>query len=222
MAPVREVIDLTHGVEEGMARFDAHWHPDVEVERLGSIPKEGRESRAVRLGTHTGTHVDAPLHFLEEGGTVDRIPLEVLVGEVRLVDMTHLGEDGVVTAQALADVPLDERVVFHFGWSRHFGDPDRFYHGYPHFTAEAADDLVGAGVRLVGYDTPSPDDSRGPLDGSDEDSPIHKRLLGAGVVLVEYLANLDAVPDLDGWSIAALPLKVVGGDGAPARVCLFR
>lgn len=222
MASNREVIDLTHGVEEGMIKFDANWHPEVEVEKLGTISTVGRESRAIQVGTHTGTHVDAPLHFVEGGGTVDDIPLDVLVGDVKLVDMTNLGEGSAVTAEVLADVELNERVVFHFDWARHFGNAERFYHGYPHFTVEAADALIAAGVRLVGYDTPSPDDSRGPIDGSKEDSPIHKQFLGSGVVLVEYLANLDAVPDPVGWTLCAMPLKILGADGAPARVCLLR
>lgn len=219
---IREVIDLTHPVREGMPAFDAPWHPRVRVRQLGRIPDVGRESRDVRLGTHTGTHVDAPLHFLADGASIDQVPLDRLVGEVTLVDLAHLGAGDSVTPKVLEDVELSERVVIDFGWARHFGDARRYYADYPHFTADAADALLEAGVRMLGYDTCSPDDPSGPMDGGPDDSPIHKRLLGGGVALVEYLANLDRVPDPEGWHICALPLKVEGGDGAPARVCLFR
>lgn len=218
----RRVVDLTHPIEEGMPTFHAHWHPDVEVERLGTIPDVGRESRRLGLGSHTGTHIDAPLHFIEEGTPIDEVPLDALVGPVRIVDLTHLGPGEAVTADMVDAFDPAERTILRYGWEDRWSDPDDFYSGYPHLTVEGARRLVEAGVRLLGYDTPSPDDSRGPLDGSGEDSPVHKLLLGSGVVLVEYLAHLAAIEPLDGWSICALPLKVRGSDGAPARVVLFR
>ena len=93
--------------------------------------------------------------------------------------------------------------------------------GNPFFTKEAAEFLVSSNVELIAYDSPSPDDSRTKL-GSDEDSLIHKIFLTNDIILVEYLANLDQVKDLQGWNISVNPLKIKSADGSPARVFLFK
>ena len=92
-----KIIDLTYPIEEGMLKFNAHWHPSVSIEQLGRIDVEGRESRKVVLGTHTGTHVDAPLHFIENGKSIDQIPLEKLIGEITILDFSHLDENSAIT-----------------------------------------------------------------------------------------------------------------------------
>jgi len=217
-----EVIDLTRCIEEGMTTFHTYWHPDVSIERIGTIPEEGRETREVSFGTHTGTHVDAPLHFIEGGNSVDELPLDALMGSVQIVDFTHLGENEPVTTEMLRDVQLADRLLFRFGWEDRWGDPDTFYYDYPYFTVDAAEYLVEEGVKLLGFDTPSPDTSSGSLDGGEEDSPVHKVLLEDDVVLLEYLKNLDKVGGSSDWNISVLPLKIRNADGAPARVVVWR
>jgi kynurenine formamidase len=105
-------------------------------------------------------------------------------------------------------------VVLRFGWDRHWGTR-RYYQDHPYLTKPAAQWLVERGVRLLGMDTPMPDDSRNGSSAA-EDSPIHKILLGSGVILVEYLTNLAAIRS-DEIELIVLPLKVQGGDGAPVR-----
>lgn len=221
----KKVIDLTYPVEEGMITFAAYWHPLTSIQQLGRLSQEGRESRKIELGTHTGTHIDAPLHFIKGGSTIDRIAPDILIGEVSITDFSHLRENEQVTEEMLRKVKITPRMIFRFGWGKHWGT-QKFYHDYPHFTSEAARYLVKKGVKLIGNDIPSPDDSRIILDeqtrGTGADSPIHKIFLRSGIVLVEYLANLDQIHELTGWKIAALPLKIKGGDGAPARVFLFK
>lgn len=217
-----EVVDLTRCIDEGMMTFHTYWHSDVSIERLGTIPKEGRETREVTFGTHTGTHVDAPLHFIDGGAAVEDLPLDALFGPVQFVDFTHLEENDRVTPEILDDIRIRPRMIFQFGWENRWGDPDDFYYNYPYFTVGAAEQLVKEGVQLMGFDTPSPDASSGPLDGSNEDSPVHKVLLDAEVVLLEYLRNLDAVDWSHDWSLSALPVKIRGADGAPARVVVWR
>jgi len=219
---MREFIDLTHPIEPGMLTFGTHWHPPVSVERLGRLDVEGRETRRITLGSHTGTHVDAPLHFIAGGSSVDEVPLGTLIGEVAILDFSRLRPNESVSRAMLENAPLERRVLFRFGWGRHWGDRARYFRDWPFLQPEAAQYLVEQGVRLVGLDTCSPDDSRQPLDGGPGDSPVHKILLGNGVTLVEYLANLHLVEDLGGWTLIALPLRVRGSDGAPARVCLVR
>ena len=82
------------------------------------------------------------------------------------------------------------------------------------------------GVKIIGMDSPSPDNSRISLDnetrGTEADSPIHKILLGNNIIMVEYLANLDKLPDTKGWNWTVMPMKIGGCDGAPVRACLHR
>jgi arylformamidase len=85
----------------------------------------------------------------------------------------------------------------------------------------AAKYLVDEGIEMLGFDIPSPDSSSRPLNGGDEDSPVHKVFLKSDVILVEYLKNLDKIDDGKDWKIAALPIKIRGADGAPARVVVW-
>ena len=220
-----EVLDLSHIIEEGMLKFDAAWHPDVCIEQMGTLEKVGRNTRKLALGSHTGTHMDAPLHFVCNGKSVDEIPLKTLVGKVSILDFTDLGENEPLTKERLEKEKFGPRVICKFGWGKMWGTK-KFYKGYPFFSEEAAKYMLRKNVILVGMDTPSPDDSRIDLSGGKrgtcEDSPIHKIFLQHCVVLVEYIANLDKVHDYKGWNLSVMPLKIKGSDGSPARVCIFR
>ncbi len=220
-----EIIDLTYDIEEGMTTFNAYWHPAVHIDQLGKHNSEGRESRKLTLGTHCGTHVDAPSHFVQNGRTIDQIPLSKLIGKITILDFSHLGKNGVVTKEMLEKMNLTKRIMFKFGWGRNW-KTDHFYRDYPFLSLPAAEYLVQKGVQLIATDTPSLDDSRiklqGKMLGSEEDSPVHKVILRNNLVLVEYIAHLDQVQDLAGWNIIVMPIRVKDGDGAPARVCICK
>lgn len=221
----KKIVDLTHEIHEGMLTFNASWHTKVSIKILGRHEKEGRVTREMTLGTHAGTHTDAPLHFIVEGKSIDEIPLEKLVGQVTIVDFSDLSKDAEVTEKMLEKTAIGKKMLFKFGWGKHW-NTDKFYHSYPFFSKEAAEFLVEKGVEMIALDTPSPDDSRiklsGDILGSDRDSPIHKIFLQAGVVLVEYVANLEKLEDCENWNIVVAPLKIKGADGSPARVFLFK
>jgi kynurenine formamidase len=212
-----KIIDLSLSIEEGMMTFPTHWHPVVEITILGRHGIEGRETRKVVLGTHIGTHADAPRHFIPSGGTIDDIPLDILIGPATVADFTGCRPLQVIDIadlrQKLGD-KAPQRLILRTGWSEYFGDM-KFYNEYPFLSEDAAQWLVEKGVRLIAMDTPSPDNpvhSR----GATKDSPNHKVLLGAGVVLVEYLANLKALTASE-VELIVMPLKLKGCDGAPAR-----
>ena len=212
-----KIIDLSLAIEEGMMTFPTHWHPVVEVTILGRHGIEGRETRKVVLGTHIGTHADAPRHFIPNGGTIDDVPLDVLVGPATVADFTGCRpsqEIDVADLKKRLDDKIPKRLILRTGWSDYFGNM-KFYNEYPFLSENAAQWLVDNGVRLIAMDTPSPDNpvhSR----GTAKDSPNHKVLLGAGVVLVEYLTNLKALTALE-VELVVMPLKLKGCDGAPAR-----
>lgn len=210
------IVDLTFPIHEGMLTFPAPHHPFVEITQLARHGVENRETRKVVLGTHTGTHCDAPLHFIPGGSTVDQIPPEVLVGPAAVCDFSSRdgGPIDVADLEAALDGRRADRIVMRFGWSRRYGKIE-YYSGHPYLTTAAAEWLVRRGVKLLGMDAPQLDN---PLHGRAAvvDSPIHKILLGAEVVLVEYLCNLELLTSPEVQLIVA-PLKILGADGAPAR-----
>jgi arylformamidase len=212
-----KIIDLSLPIEEGMMTFPTHWHPVVEITILGRHGIEGRETRKVVLGTHIGTHADAPRHFIPDGGTIDEIPLDVLVGPATVADFTEcrpLQEIDVADLKTRLGDKIPQRLILRTGWSQYFGDM-KFYNEYPFLSENAAQWLVDNRVRLIAMDTPSPDNPAHSR-GTEKDSPNHKILLGAGVVLVEYLTNLKALTALE-VELIVMPLKLKGCDGAPAR-----
>jgi arylformamidase len=211
------IIDLTMPIEEGMQTFPTHWHPFVEITQLGRHGLENRETRKLALGTHTGTHIDAPRHFIPGGITVDQIQLEQLVGPASVLDLTAFGAGEEVGLDDLARIlgkrPAT-RVLMRFDWDRTLGTMD-YYNDSPFLSEMAAQWLVDNGCRLLGMDTAMPDNPKNGRD-SPKDSPNHKILLGNGVILLEYLVNLGAL-DQPVVELVVAPLKIRDGDGAPER-----
>ncbi|MBN1902441.1 cyclase family protein [Candidatus Sumerlaeota bacterium] len=216
---MKKIIDLSHVIEEGMLTFIAPWHPMVEISIMGRHGLEGRETRKIVFGTHTGTHIDAPAHFVPGGSTIDETSLDALVGKAFLVRFPQCLPKRKINIRdvkkQLPDLSKVKRVIFRFDWSRFWGQ-EQFYKDWPFFSLELASWLIEGGVTLVGMDTPSPDN---PMDdrASGNDSPLHKLFLKNGVTLVEYLARLDEVKT-DSFDLVALPLKIKQGDGSPSRV----
>jgi len=212
-----KIVDLSLSLHEGMMTFPTHWHPVVEISILGRHGIEGRETRKMVLGTHTGTHTDAPLHFIPNGKGIDEVPLETLIGEATVVNFAPARANQEIDLSALTEKlgpKVPARIILRTDWSDHFGQMT-YYNNYPFFSQEAARWLVDGGCRLIAMDTPSPDNPAHSR-GSGNDSPNHKVLLGAEVVLVEYLTNLRALskPVVE---LFVLPLKVKGADGSPTR-----
>ena len=166
------------------------------------------------MSLHAGTHVDAPLHFLADGESVERLPLEVLIGRAWVAAMPTLEAMG---SDDLAQVGIPEgaeRVLLRTNNSLLWAEgATTFHEQFAHLTENGAEWLVERGVRLVGVDYLS---VQGFHDG---DSDTHRILLRAGVVIVE---GLNLVEVGEGWyDLYCLPLKVVGADGAPARAVLI-
>lgn len=213
-------LDLSYPIREGMAVFPSHWHPAVQVTRLASHKVERRESRRLVLGTHTGTHVDAPRHFVEGGRSIDRFPPGLMLGRAGLLDLMpgRPGKEYSVAEvrKALQGRRVEPRLLVRFGWSRRYAKPD-YFPAAPYLSLEACRWLAARGVRLLGLDTPSVDSHehgwRSPCDAQN-----HRCLLGRGVFLVEALRNLDRLP-AGRLHWAVFPLNIEGADGSPAR-CL--
>jgi arylformamidase len=156
----------------------------------------------MELGVHTGTHVDAPLHFFDGAPAVEALDLDVLVGPAQVVEVAGTGD---IEADAVPEGT--ERVLFKTRNSAAWAE-EGFYEDYAAISPEAASRLVAAGVRLVGVDYLSV--------GSVE---THETLLRAGVIAVEGLDLRGIEPGA--YTLVCLPLKLVGSDGAPARAILI-
>jgi arylformamidase len=212
--PSEQYVDLTQPLDDRVPHGGkipgATFEPALELER------DGLRCVRMSLPTHFGTHLDAPSHFLSEGGTVDQVPLETLIGPARCLTVAGRGGEpfGVADLPAHADlVAPGDALLLRTGWDEKFHHDDYFLH--PYLAPDLVDWVLERGVRLVGVDALSPD-LPGPLRDESFDYPTHHRLLGAGVLIAENL-DLRAVSDRAcTLIIGALP--VVGADGAPARV----
>ena len=203
-------IDLTHPLYSDMPV----WPGDktVQVVDVMTVPDDGCSAQRVDMGNHVGTHVDAPSHFMSEGQTVEELSLQAFMGSARLLSLPK-GQGEYITrgeleaAQGLRG-PV-KRIILRTGWDERFPGPG-FFTGFPVLTSEAAEYLAGLDLLLLGMDTPSPS----PID--DPGQRIHKTLLGAGVVLVESMANLHRLPagEID---VCVLPLPLCRASGAPCR-----
>ena len=158
------IVDLTHPIHEGMLTYPVPWHPVVEITQLASHGVENRETRKVLIGTHTGTHIDAPRHFIPNGVTLDEIPIDVLVGSARIINFSGTRprqQIGVKDFAAQIGNARPMRLIMRFDWSDHWGTMS-FYHDQPYISEEAAQWLVDRGVKLLGMDTPQADSPEQP------------------------------------------------------------
>lgn len=213
-----KIIDLTLMVEDGMYMPRAYWHPEVKFTVLGTHGKEGRMSRKIELGTHTGTHVDAPLHFLPQGETIENAPLETLIGDAQLIDISFVGPRHAITPADLEKGTKSgircPRVAVRTGWVERAWGTDVFGKDKPYFTKEAIQWLLDHNVSLLMIDTGDPDSDDDFIVG--KPAPIHVMLFTKGMTLIENMGNLDKLPEF--FKVIALPLKLKGCDAAPGRV----
>lgn len=208
-------VDLTRPLDTESERSRSL--PAPTIEPLRDVGADEVNVAWLSMPTHCGTHVDAPLHVLADGDPIDEVPLSRLTGEgvVLTVDCDEARPVGPADLQGPTPRPGD-CVLCWFGWDVHAGT-DR-YHRYPWFSPDLTDWLLDREVGLVGTDTLSPDQPRELRAATVEDPyPAHRALLGAGVPIVENLADLSTLAG-QRVEVVCAPLPVRGGDGAPARV----
>jgi arylformamidase len=199
-----EIIDVSVAIRPGMVTYPGD--PTVTLERVASL-SNGDVVNLSRLdfGVHSGTHVDAPVHFIDGASAAESLPLDVLVGPARVLDLTAAEQlDGA----AFGGVELADRVLLKTRNSQ-LWERETFSDEFLALTEGGASALIAAGVGLVGIDY---------LSIGDE--AAHRALLAAGVVPIEGL-DLRKVDPGD-YELICAPLKLVGSDGAPARVLLRR
>ncbi len=209
-----EIFDISLTISKNLPTWPGD--PAVIVERVQKL-EEGANANVsqIKMGVHTGTHVDAPLHFLPGGSTVDQMPLDILVGPVEVVQLPDSVQ--VIDRSALEQAGIPdgaERILFKTRNSAYWADGvTAFQTDFVGIDASGSEFLVERGVRLVGIDYLS-------ISPYHRSKPTHEILLGAGMVIIEGI-------DLSGvsagrYTLFCLPLKLGGAEGAPARAILTR
>jgi len=212
------LLDLSQPFRDGI--FSQTLFPPVRVGRCIRLEDRGVNVTCTSSAVHAGTHLDAPCHFIPGGRSIDQLDLAEVSGPAVCWEVDRMGGEEITVADLEAQSPASEPgdlVFIRTGWDRHFhGDPRR-YHVHPYLSMEAAGWLVERGVRLLAMDVATPDMPEAVRPGTGFDWPVHHLLLGAGVLVAEHLNRLDQVVGRR-FRAFALPIPIVGSDGAPARI----
>lgn len=202
------VIDLSHIIVTGMDQYPGDDQPLRLVRRSDHGPA-GHRSSALEIGCHVGTHIDAPLHFRAGEPDLAALPLDAFWGRAVVLDAPAGDPPGAVSSDLLAGVDLTsvDFLLLRTGWERHWGTP-RYYREWPYLAADLAAALARAGLKGVGLDSPS-------LDAFGTQAS-HDLCAAAGMVNIENLANLAALPD-ESFTLFVLPLKLAGCEASPIR-----
>jgi kynurenine formamidase/threonine dehydrogenase-like Zn-dependent dehydrogenase len=204
-------IDLTVGIRHEMVHYPGD--PGVELKQTKHLDRGDPATVShLSLGVHSGTHVDAPVHFIGGAPGVDKFSIDAMIGPARVIEILNTE---VCTAQDLAayDIRPGERILLRTSNSDRCWNADTFVEDYAHLDTSAARMLAEQKVRMVGIDYLS-------IGRGDAGPEVHRILLGAGIVILEGL-DLSRV-DAGLYEVVCLPLKILGGDGAPARVAVRR
>ncbi|MDB5183152.1 MAG: hypothetical protein JWO47_936 [Candidatus Saccharibacteria bacterium] len=176
--------------------------PKTAIKPAGVLAKDGWCDHYVSVGTHVGTHIDAPMHMIESGKSLDKFELDRFAGSAQCIDVSD-GFDAVKTA----GIQEGGIVLFCTKMSDKYFDK-AYYENYPVMSEEVANYLVTKKLKMVGLDACSVDNK--------DDFPIHKILLGNDILIIENLTNMIQLIGKE-FKLYALPIKL-GLDGAPARV----
>ncbi len=205
------VVDLSHPLNDATPIYPGD--PAPHIFTATTVAGEGYNLSHVHIGTQTGTHIDAPFHFRDDGATIDRMALDMTVGPAVVVAVPDKQPGETIT---LADLEAHRAslrpgiiALFCTGWYSHAGTETFFRH--PYLEASAGHALLDAGVTTIAIDTLNADFTGG------EEFPIHEMFAAAGGLIAENLAGTAALTAGVEPLLLLLPLNIVGCDGAPVR-----
>ncbi len=214
MTAAVRVHDLTATLSTHMATWPTSPLPVFEPVALN--PRDGYAMERIACLTHTGTHMDAPFHFLEDGLPVDRIPADRLVGRAVVLDLRNDLAGTVIGAEVIQrhwpSALHPEIALLETGWSHLRAPTRRYLYEFPGISPEAARWLADQGVHGVGTDTLGID----PFANARFEA--HKALLEKGIWILEALDHLDRLAEGKSYTLVAAPLKILNASGAMARV----
>ena len=201
------IVDLSLTMRVGMRGIAWDTHTTLD--------QDGWNSRTLHLYSHATTHMDAPRHFFEHGLTIDYQDLNKCIGPAFVVDLHEVAPRQLIEVADLGPIAEKigpgDRLLFKSGWSKRVGEPT-YREELPRISLALAEFLAAKLVALIGVEPPSV----AAVDDLEEVAAVHRTLLGAGIVIVEGLCNLDQLTQ-EQVTFIALPLKVEDGDGTPVR-----
>lgn len=206
-------VDLTVEISSGLPSFPGSPRPRFIL--WNTKKSDGYNLELVFLSTHTGTHLDAPYHFIEKGLKINKIPLNRLIIDALLcktrkrIDEAIDKNDIVDFEKKHGNIPSGSAIIFHTRWSRNFMKQNYFTRN-PGLSSSAANYLVKKRVSLVGIDSPSID------LGIDSEFSAHHILLSKGILILENLCSLEKIKKTQ-FKLIVLPLKLKGATGSPVR-----
>jgi len=196
---------LSHTIVDNMPVFPGD--PQLSLKQIASVSKEGFTDHQLSTGMHVGTHMDAPLHMIEDGTYMSDMPVSHFAGPGVLLDVRGKKE---IDQTVLAGISLARGaiVLLCTGMSSVYGT-EQYTKDYPKITESFATAMVEAGVKIIGMDMLNPD--------TEESFPVHKILLSQDVLIIENLTNVEALIGQKEFEVFAFPLKL-HSDAAPVRV----
>ena len=199
-----KIHDLTRTISQDMQVYEGD--PQPKFDPHATIKDDKVNVTRVTLGSHTGTHVDAPWHFLQEGTSIDMEPLDKFIGEAAIIDASG---KNIITAEEFSgyDIRSNDIVLI-------YTDTGDRRTNFAYLDVSAAEWIVENGVKCVGIDTASVEKY------GRKDAPVHKMLLASNIGIIENLANLEQFAGSRMFFVC-LPLPLKGIDGSPARAVLF-
>ena len=210
MRKIKKIVDLSHDLTANTPVYPGDPVPSFSV--ATTINNEGYNLFTVVLGSQSGSHVDAPYHFNNQGATVEKMDLKYFLGNGLIIDVAHKKRKEQITLEEIRKhekaIESADIVLFKTNWYKKAGT-DEFY-DHPFLSKTGGEYLLLKGIKTVGIDAINLDNTGG------TEFPIHDMYSAAGGIIAENLANLDSV-DFDSPFIMFLPLKLTGCDGSPVR-----
>lgn len=199
-----KIFDVTRPLKNDMLVY-----PGDVIPRFSQVDQGQYLISDLHMSSHTGTHIDAPAHYLRTGDPIDTIPLTNLIGQCRVIDVSGTKSTMITAADLQGKLSGVKRLLL----KTRFSEKDTFSEEYPFLAFDAACAITDTGIECIGIDSPS-------IESYNCDGSVHRQLLGNGCIIIELL-DLSDIPQGD-YDMVALPLRFAGLDGSPARVILIK
>lgn len=215
MIKIDKIVDLSLPLTNDTPIYPGDPEPNISV--ATTLENEGYNLHYVHLGSQTGSHVDAPYHFSNEGQRIDKSDLRLFVGTGVVIPVTGKGEEEEITLQDvepyLDQLAPGKIVLFHTGWSQYAGEEKFFRHPYVHI--DVIHEMIRRGIRTFFIDTINIDRTGG------TEFPVHDAVAEVNGIIAENLTNFGAI-DFPNPLISAFPLRIIGSDGSPVRAVAMK
>lgn len=209
---IREIIDLSVTIEPGMATWPTN--PEIVLQDIQTFDKDGYKEELYSSSTHTGTHIDAPVHMHPPGKPVDMIELGILVQEAYCIRPAI--RDGEIHLAELKEewkkAYDGHAILINTGWDRKRGKNDTWHYNFPGLAEDTVDFLGSHGISIIGIDT------LGIEPAFHKGFPVHRGLEKYGITFIEDMTNLQSLKAEKPYLLVALPLKLKNASGSMARV----